>query len=261
MSEQNPLYEKNIHQKIKLTESFCHKLLLSKRESFQVPISPGRDIACLSPKHHPNKKGLSQKAGLARLLHDLATIELQAMELGIRTLIEFNDQDQDFKEQLAEIILDEKKHLQLCLEGIDSLGFKWGDWPTHEILWQTTSKNDTILDRLLIVHNFLEGSGLDAGEKIQARLFHCQHKPTLYAIKTIAEEEVGHVRFGTKWYQENCKRLDLDPEKDFHSRLFSLYKKLPRRLEKLNHETRMKAGFTKKNLKSLKEFQDLQRSL
>lgn len=261
MSEQNPLYEKNINQKIKLTEGFCHQLLLSNTQNFQVPDSPGRDIECLPPKLHPDKKGLSQKAGLARLLHDLATIELQAMELGIRTLMEFNNEAPDFKEQLVDIVLDEKKHLQLCLEGIDSLGFTWGDWPTHKVLWQTTSNKDTLLDRLLIVHNFLEGSGLDAGEKIQARLFHCQHKPTLHAVKTIAQEEVGHVRFGTKWYQQNCIKLDLDPEKDFHSRLFSLYKKLPRRLEKLNHESRLKAGFTETNIKSLQEFQNLQRSL
>ena len=261
MLEQNPLYEKNIHNKIKLTESFCHKLLTKNYENIEVPDIPLRDIECLPPKLHPNKIGLSQKQGLARLLHDLASIELQAMELGLRTLIEFQDQSQEFKEQLVNIVLDENKHLQLCLEAIDSLGFNWGDWPTHNVLWQATSREDSFLDRLLIVHNFLEGSGLDASDKIQSRLFHCQHKPTLYAIKTIADEEIGHVQFGTHWYKKHCASLKLDPNKDFHERLFSLYKALPRRLEKLNYKNRKKAGFTDENLKSLKEFQDLQRQL
>ncbi len=261
MLELNPLYEKNVQNKIKLTESFCHKLLTENCDDIKVPELPFRDIECLPPKLHPDKTGLSQKQGLARLLHDLASIELQAMELGLRTLIEFPDQSPEFKEQLVDIVLDENKHLKLCLEAIDSLGFKWGDWPTHSVLWQATSREDSFLDRLLIVHNFLEGSGLDASDKIQSRLFHCQHKPTLHAIKTIADEEVGHVQFGTYWYQKHCASLKVNPNKDFHERLFSLYKALPRRLEKLNYKNRKKAGFTDENLKSLKEFQDLQRQL
>lgn len=188
MLEKNPLNEKNIRNKIELIDNTCHELLLRKNKSscFKVPDSPARDIEVLAPKLHPAKVGLSKKEGLARLLHDLATIELQAMELGIRTLIEFPNTEKIFKEQLVDIILEEKKHLILCLEAIDSLGFNWGDWPTHITLWQSTNSSDSLLDRILIVHNFLEGSGLDASEKIQTRLFHCKHQPTLFAIKTLS---------------------------------------------------------------------------
>lgn len=261
MYEKNPLLIKNINKKIEATESFCHQLLIGTSLKQVVPNIPARDITQLPPKLHPAKSGLSSESGLARLLHDLATIELQAMELGIRTLIEFPNTEKIFQEQLVKIILEEKKHLELCLEGILSLGFDWGSWPTHTVLWQATSEDDSLLDRLLIVHNFLEGSGLDASDKIQARLFHCNHKLTLNAIKTIASEEIEHVRFGTYWYIEQCKNLKLDPDLDFDQRLLKLYKKLPRRLEKLNTKARINAGFTDSNISSLKKLQQLQRTL
>ena len=118
----------------------------------------------------PAKKGLSFKEGQARLLHDLASIELQAMELCLRSLYEYPDAPVAFREQLATIALGEGNHLQLCLNGIETLGFAWGDWPVHVALWHSTANSDSLLDRILIVHRYLEGSGLDAGDTLLRRL-------------------------------------------------------------------------------------------
>ncbi len=50
------------------------------------PESIGRDVRVVPPAALPRKLGLSSTEGQARLLHDLANIELQAMELAVRTL-------------------------------------------------------------------------------------------------------------------------------------------------------------------------------
>src|SRR5690606_23865514 len=124
---QSILQINNVFEKINGIEDSCHKALMKWID--HVPSFPARDIEVLNVKFHPPKKGLSYNEGQARLLHDLANIELQAMELGLRTLIEFPDAPKIFKEQLAEITMEEASHLKLCLEGIERLGYKWGDWP------------------------------------------------------------------------------------------------------------------------------------
>ena len=196
--------EPDIYKKI-LQLRASSEPIFKLQHKVNVPIFPARDISLLAPKELPEKKGLSFKEGQARLLHDLASIELQAMELGLRTLVEFPDAPKEFREQLWEITLSESEHLEMCLTEIEGLGFKWGDWPVHCALWSATGSHDSLLDRVLIVHRFLEGSGLDAGETILRRLKGVDAKPVQKAAEKIFSDEIGHVEFGSRWYRNICK--------------------------------------------------------
>lgn len=238
----------NIWEKIKNIESSCQAALLLT-DRVLVPREPERDATILHPKQHPPKKGFSTPEGQARMLHDLANIELQAMELGVRTLVEFPDAPLEFREELKNITLQEADHLRMCLEGIDSLGFKWGDWPIHMALWRAVSPEDTILDRILIVHRYLEGSGLDAGDTLIRRLEGTSSKNTIQKIvKQINFEEIAHVDFGSQWYRKICHVDKIDPNTDFFSRMDSLRTKLPKRVEPINRDLRSKAGFSKEEI-------------
>lgn len=254
----NTLNIANVYDKISNIEESCHKALMSWIT--EAPKSPARDIQVLHVREHPPKKGLSYNEGQARLLHDLANIELQAMELGLRTLIEYQDAPKQFREQLTEITLQEASHLKMCLEGIERLGFKWGDWPIHVALWNATSDDDSILDRILIVHRYLEGSGLDAGETIMNRLSNTHAPLVTPTLRKIFDDEVAHVLFGSHWYGEICKKLEIDPEYDFKERLDKIAIKVPNRLEKINYDLRKKAGFEDSEIKVLIEFQERQKS-
>ena len=229
------------------------KLLIIRQSSERIfslntkeiaPILPARDISLLAPKELPAKKGLSTKEGQARLLHDLASIELQAMELGLRTLVEFPDAPKEFREELWNITLSESEHLEMCLTEIEGLGFKWGDWPVHCALWSATSEKDSLLDRILIVHRFLEGSGLDAGDTILRRLKGVDAKPVQKAAERIFTDEVGHVEFGSRWYRNICATEKIDPNSDFSERMTKLRWVLPKRVENIAVDLRKKAGFT-----------------
>lgn len=255
---QSALNVPNIHKKILMIEESCHKAL---NGVFTVaPAQPARDIEVLNVRLHPPKKGISFQEGQARLLHDLANIELQAMELGLRTLIEFQDAPKAFRNELTEITLQEASHLQMCLDGIERLGYKWGDWPIHVALWNATSDDDSILDRILIVHRYLEGSGLDAGETIMNRLANTHAPLVTPLLRKIFDDEVGHVLFGSQWYKEICKKLEIDPEYDFQTRLQSIAHKVPNRLEKIAVELRKKAGFDDFEVKTLMDFQMQQKA-
>ncbi|MBV2167821.1 MAG: ferritin-like domain-containing protein [Bdellovibrio sp.] len=234
----------DVWDKIKNIEKSCEEAL-KLTSPWTVPLEPARDVPILHPKQHPPKKGFSTPEGQARMLHDLASIELQAMELGVRTLTEFPEAPDGFREELMAVTISEAEHLRMCLEGIESLGFKWGDWPVHLALWRAVGPEDSLLDRILIVHRYLEGSGLDAGDTLIRRLEGTAGKETIQKIvKQINFEEIGHVDFGSRWYREICKTDKRDPGVDFPERMDSLRQRLPKRIEPLNKGLRLKAGFT-----------------
>lgn len=247
------LVEAQVWRKLDFLEAHLHSLLASGRA--EVPCEPGRDVQILPIRELPPKKGLSSREGQARLVHDLASIELQAMELGVRTLIEFRDAPRAFREELAEVTLDEGRHLRLCLESLNELGFPWGSFATHNGLWQCVSREDTLLDRIVIVHRYLEGSGLDASETILRRLVGVNAREALRAVEVIGHDEVGHVQFGSRWYHRLVKEARLSPTDDFQMRLEKLFSRIPRRLEPINRELRLRAGFLESEIATLREMQ------
>ncbi len=217
----------------------------------QIPEIPGRDVQILPIRELPAKKGLSTREGQARMLHDLASIELQAMELGLRTLIEFPEAPREFRFELAAVTADEGRHLNLCLDALEDLQMPWGSFPTHIGLWQSVSREDSLLDRIVIVHRYLEGSGLDASDTLLRRLDGVDALAVKECVRVIRQDEMGHVQFGSRWYRTIAELSGLDPESDFAPRLQKLFCRIPRRLEPISRETRREAGFTDAEIDTL----------
>ena len=250
----NPLFIANVSDKLQSLEGFLRSLPNTK--AF-VPEDIARDIEVVHVKQLPPKRGFTSKEGQARLLHDLASIELQAMELGLRTLIEFPDAPLKFREELTSVVRDEARHLDLCLRAMQSLGFKWGDWPCHVGLWHSTGSDDSFIDRIVIVHRYLEGSGLDASATLLRRLDGVRADEAHEVVKVISTDELPHVQFGSRWYREICIDSGLDPDVDFKSRLPSLMHRIPRRLEPLDKQLRNLAGFSDAEIETVQDVQKI----
>jgi len=152
--------------------------------------------------------------------------------------------------------LEEARHLELCLNAIEALGFSWGHWPVHTLLWQSVSAADSLLDRVLIVHRYLEGSGLDAGGTLLRRLKGVPRSPLHDVVETIVREEVKHCDFGSRWYRILCEEAGLDSRQDFSQRILRLRSRLPKRIEPLSLELRAQAGFTDGELAWLNEYRN-----
>jgi uncharacterized ferritin-like protein (DUF455 family) len=236
---------KAIFDKLNTIESDVSLALSLTQRVTDIPDVPARDAQLLPTKEHPPKLGFSKIEGQARSLHDLASIELQAMELGLRTLVEFPEADKEFRKHLADITISEGQHLELCIKAMNELGFEWGHWPIHTTLWNASSAEDTLLERIFIVHRYLEGSGLDAGAQLCQRLAGVPGATVaLAAVKRINEEEVDHVQFGSFWFKKICESQKLDSDQKFAEIILKLQPELPKRIEKLNHTLRSKAGFS-----------------
>lgn len=246
----------SIDEKLKLVNDHVHQALLGKNLS--VPVTPLRDIDIWERGRHPAKKGLSYAEGQARLLHDMANIELQAMELALRTLCEFPDADTDFREQLAALTLSEGQHLKLCLQGLRDLGYHWGHWPIHMALWNAVDISDSLIDRLFIVHRYLEGSGIDSGNSLLDRLRGVAPSQTSEILSVISREELDHVQFGSHWYRHFCAQQKWDADEKFKCLLRDLMPRLPRRMEPINVSLRQKALFSESEIQELIALRDSQ---
>lgn len=227
----------------------------SLSSEIHIPNLPSRIAQVVDSFRGPKEK-ISSVVGQARLLHELANIELQAMELALRTYVEFPQAPALFRRELASLCEEESGHLVMCLDELERLGFQYGHWPVHLHLWQATSVSDSLLDRILIVHRYLEGSGLDSGAKILERLKSFNSNPRIREIVSrIHQDEVGHVDFGSRWYRKICEIEGLDPVLDFKARLFRLLPQLPKRVERLDRDSRQRAGFLEHELEVIEKVQ------
>lgn len=257
--ETNPLKIKSIDGKIALTQELLSSYHDDTFKDFTVPNKPERDVEALPPKQHPKKRGLSFVEGRIRLLHDLTSIELQAMELGLRTLIEFqNKKDVHFKflKELAEITYEESEHCKLCLKLLRDLGGEWGEIPIHLGLWNVSRPQDDLLERLLRVHRYLEGSGLDATFNMANRLKDIKGAEKTHAlILRIANDELRHVQFGSRWFDYFCTQKKVSRITECKRILKNSIGILPYRREAIRDDLRESAGFLSEEVQAFKDFQ------
>ncbi len=244
-------YETNIYKKLSGIDAAISQAL-TLRENIVIDQKLGRDVQVLKLCDLPTKPKLSTVEGQARLVHDLANIELQAMELALRSLYEFTDAPFSFRQELAVLAQAESEHLKLCLQTLRLLGYEWGHWPVHVALWQSVSEKDTLLERVFIVHRYLEASGLDAGESILIRLSGVPDKRIQKIVEHIIREEVGHVEFGSRWFRLICEQQALNADEEFERQFYQMAARNPRR-ERLSENLRRQAGFNDTELRILRQ--------
>lgn len=79
------------------------------------------------------------------MLHNLAHIELNAIDLAWDTLVRFStiDMDPSFYADFAHVADDESRHFGWCAQRMSDLGYEYGAMNAHDMLWtsaiQTTS--------------------------------------------------------------------------------------------------------------------------
>jgi uncharacterized ferritin-like protein (DUF455 family) len=217
-----------------------------------VPAIPARDVPVVSAVRLPSRPKLSQPEGRSYLIHALANIELQAVELNLRTLHEYPGADPRFRRELADLTLEEGKHLQMCLDCLVAKGGFWGQFQVHLHLWDAVKCSDVLLDRVFKVHCYLEGSGLDSGGAILQRLSGVGDKAVITLVDRIVSDEVRHVEFGLRWFRRLCAEQGIDPRQYLATVYPRLRMEVPRR-EKMDFSLRSAAGFTQDEIQFMSE--------
>jgi uncharacterized ferritin-like protein (DUF455 family) len=193
---------------------------------------------------------LSTAKGRALLIHSVAHIELNAIDLALDAVWRFHGLPQDFYTDWMRIAQEEAKHFLLLREHLVSMGFDYGDFPAHNALWEMAERTqDDVLARIGIVPRTLEARGLDASPAVKNKLIGAGDHRAGEILDIILEEEIGHVAAGNHWYRYLCTQRGVDPIKHYAA-LIDQYQ-APRLRPPFNLAARQLAGFCPEELAML----------
>ncbi len=161
-------------------------------------------------------RGLGSADGRAALIHAVAHIEFNAINLALDAVYRFRDLPQDYYADWLQVAVDEARHFDLLQSRLVQLGLRYGDLPAHNGLWDAACRTaDDIRARMALVPRVLEARGLDVTPGMIARLREVGDHETVAVLEVILAEEVAHVAAGTRWFRYCCGCAGLDPEPTF----------------------------------------------
>jgi uncharacterized ferritin-like protein (DUF455 family) len=204
-----------------------------------VPGRPARP-PLIQPRDVPSR-GLGTPEGRAALIHAVAHIEFNAINLALDAAFRFREMPADYYRDWLSVARDEARHFRMLSARLAELGYAYGDFPAHNGLWEAAEKTaQDVLARMALVPRVLEARGLDVTPGIIRRLQELRDESTVAILRIILEEEVRHVAIGTHWFRWLCAQRGQEPNAMF-KRLLSDHNmriRLP-----LNRAARTAAGF------------------
>ena len=216
-----------------------------------LPGLPGRPDRpeLVSPAHVP-RRAMSTVEGRAALLHALAHIEFNAINLALDVVWRFTGMPERFYREWCGVAVEEATHFDLLARRLRALGYAYGDFPAHNGLWEMAEKTQGDLPaRIALVPRTLEARGLDASPPIRRRLAQAGDEESAAILDIIQRDEVGHVAIGNHWYKWLCAKEGRDPVATYEE-LAERYQ-APRLRGPFNLEARRAAGFEEAELEAL----------
>jgi uncharacterized ferritin-like protein (DUF455 family) len=198
---------------------FDGKLGLGGAVLTAVPDRPGRpDLPKLVPPQQTKKRSLRSEKGRFALLHAIAHIELNAIDLAWDIVARFANQGmpRSFFDGWVRVALEESKHFSLLQERLSEMGGAYGDLDAHDGLWeaaQVTSHGLTA--RLAVVPLILEARGLDITPSLLEKMEEIGDDRSARIFHIIYRDEQGHVAVGAKWFRYLCLREGKEPAAAF----------------------------------------------
>jgi uncharacterized ferritin-like protein (DUF455 family) len=164
---------------------------------------------------HPSalkNRAVGTTEGRASLIHALAHIEANAINLALDMTWRFDGLPEAFYRDWFQVAQEEALHFELLEGHLNGLGFAYGDFPAHDGLWDMATKTrQDVLARLALVPRTLEARGLDATPAIRNKLVSVGDQRGAQILDIILRDEIGHVAIGNRWYRHLCTQRQLDP--------------------------------------------------
>ncbi len=210
---------------------------------FSAPVDiPGRPAIKLVPPAQLGLRSVHTLEGRAVLIHALAHIELNAINLALDVLWRFANMPDQFYYDWLRVAQEECEHFGLLNQHLQTLGFQYGDFSGHDGLWEMAERTqDDVLARLALVPRTLEARGLDASPAVRHKLASGGDRAGAAIIDIILRDEIGHVAIGNHWYRWLCTERGLDPINTY-AELAATYR-APKLKGPFNVEARLAAGF------------------
>lgn len=258
---QEALAASDPEHKIALTQALradwlAGRLRLDLATAEPAPIAaPGRPPRpeLVAPRELVQRR-LNTDSGRAALIHSIAHIEFNAINLALDAVYRFRQLPADYYGDWLLVADEEARHFLMLRDRLRALGHDYGDFPAHNGLWEMAE--DTAHDhmvRMALVPRVLEARGLDVTPGMLERLQAVGDLETVTILATILQEEVGHVAIGSRWFKYACAQRQRDPEPTFRD-LLRRYMR-GRLRGPFNTDARMAAGFSAAELAALEELE------
>lgn len=209
---------------------------------------PGRPAkpALVSPLS-VEKRSMRTIEGRAALIHALAHIEFNAINLALDAVCRFANMPRDYYSDWLKVAAEEAYHFSLLNSHLQTMGYQYGDFSGHNSLWEMAERTqDDVLARMALVPRTMEARGLDACPALRNKFAQIGETEVASILDIILRDEIGHVAIGNAWFNWLCQQRELDPivtyavlAKQYHA---------PTLRKPLNMEARRKAGFTEEEL-------------
>lgn len=212
---------------------------------------PGRSNKprLLPPRDVP-QRAVGTAQGRAGLIHALAHIECNAMDLALDAIWRFPDLPEAYYRDWLKVAREEALHFSLLHQHLQSMGYRYGDFDAHEGLWDMARRTrDDLMARLAVVPRILEARGLDASPAVRHKLQSAGDRKGAQIIDLILRDEIGHVAIGNHWFGWLCARHGLSPSEQ--GRLLARQYGAPEPRGPFNLEARRAAGFAPEELAEL----------
>ena len=221
------------------------------REILEPPGIPGRPARpVLVPHAQIRQRGVGTIEGRAALVHAIAHIELNAVDLALDAVWRFAGLPDSFYRDWAGVAREEALHFTLLRDHLHRLGYAYGDFPAHAALWEMAERTrGDVLARIALVPRTLEARGLDASPAVKAKLLGAGDAAGAAIIDRILHDEIGHVAIGNRWFRWLCGERGLDPVEAYAE--LAARHAAPRPRGPFNVEARRAAGFSEAELARL----------
>lgn len=212
---------------------------------------PGRPARpeLVAPEVVPQRRPGSRE-GHAALLHAIAHIEFNAINLALDCVHRYRSFPSEFHLGWAEVAAEEAYHFGLVRDRLRALGADYGDFPAHDGLWAMACRTAADpLARMALVPRVLEARGLDATPPIMRKLERIGDAESVAVLQIILRDEIGHVALGDRWFRGLCAARGLEPERTYLELIDSFDAPWPR--PPLHESARLAAGFSAAELAAL----------
>ena len=109
------------------------------------------------------KRSMRTPEGRAALIHALAHIEFNAINLALDAVWRFADMPMQYYADWLKVAAEEAYHFDLLNGYLLDMGYQYGDFSGHNSLWEMAERTKTdVLARMALVPRTMEARGLDA---------------------------------------------------------------------------------------------------
>lgn len=213
--------------------------------STAIPGRPNKPLL-VAPLDLP-KRSMRTMEGRAALIHALAHIEFNAINLALDAIWRFENMPEQYYLDWLKVAAEEAHHFSLLQAHLQSLGFEYGSFAGHDSLWEMVDRTkDDILARMALVPRTLEARGLDASPALRNKLAQAGDLVAAGILDIILRDEIGHVAVGNYWFNWLCAQNQLEPIKTFEA--LRIQFNAPKLRPPFNIDARRQAGFSEAEL-------------